>query len=731
MKKLVLFSASIAALIAFSSCSKESESPASFNPGEKVTITFSTGKSIETKSAIAEEGATQATYEWTNEDAYNFKLYLVDGGNLTEVTEKTVTKTSGTELSVTATVNAAASYTFRAIIAGDFKAAGQAKVKSSQSPSATDYDPSADVLVSADLVVTDVNATNTLQFARKAVVNKMILAGLEDGEKINRIEITSDVNLTGYYDGSAMVGDGKKIILNYPDIVVPASGEVPVYFTSIPNSGHTLSVEVTTNKNTYTKSFGAGGINFVQGKMSRFSVALPTGTPVSSVWNRVNNTTSLEEGDFIVIASSGADYAISTEERSNNRGSVAVTSTDSGATITIGDDVEIFTLEGSDDEWYFKTSSNQYLYAASSSNNYLKVAANKSTATNNGHGIWTIDANASGIASVTANCTDSYRNVMMFNSGNNPKIFSCYASAGSYTTLSVYKGSFSSTKYPTTWNLASIRVAQLPNKTEYNAGETLAVSGLVVIGVYEDASDANNTKEEVISNGSLTLTPSTSTPLVVSNTSVSVSYGGQNTSFDIVVTKATPSLSVSPASPVEVQKGKTQTLVVTGTDGDLSFTSDDPSIASVNDEGVVTGVSKGSATITINSAATANYFAGSTTVVINVTDDHTVTFIAGTDTGSTSVTKDGITISMSTMSRDDNYRVYANTSMTVSAASGKIAKIVLTCTASGTSSYGPGQLSGTGYSYSGTIGTWTGSSDSVSLEAAAQCRITQIVVTYE
>ena len=118
MKKLVLFSASIAALIAFSSCSKESESPASFNPGEKVTITFSTGKSIETKSAIAEEGATQATYEWTNEDAYNFKLYLVDGGNLTEVTEKTVTITSGTELSVTATVNAAASYTFRAIIAG-------------------------------------------------------------------------------------------------------------------------------------------------------------------------------------------------------------------------------------------------------------------------------------------------------------------------------------------------------------------------------------------------------------------------------------------------------------------------------------------------------------------------------------------------------------------------------------------------------------------------------------
>ena len=88
-----------------------------------------------------------------------------------------------------------------------------------------------------------------------------------------------------------------------------------------------------------------------------------------------------------------------------------------------------------------------------------------------------------------------------------------------------------------------------------------------------------------------------------------------------------------------------------------------------------------------------------------------VTFTAGTDTGDTSVTKDGITVSMSTMSRTDNYRCYANTAMTITSTVGDITNVVLTCTASGTSNYGPGKFSVTNnysgtYSYSGTVGTF-------------------------
>ena len=113
----------------------------------------------------------------------------------------------------------------------------------------------------------------------------------------------------------------------------------------------------------------------------------------------------------------------------------------------------------------------------------------------------------------------------------------------------------------------------------------------------------------------------------------------------------------------------------------------------------------------------------------------TVTFTAGTDTGETSVTKSGITVSMSTMSRTDNYRCYASSAMTITSTVGNITNVVLTCTASGNTNYGPGKFSVTNgysgtYSYSGTVGTWIGSAEEVSLDASSQVRMTEIQVTY-
>ncbi|MBR5082619.1 MAG: InlB B-repeat-containing protein, partial [Bacteroidales bacterium] len=112
----------------------------------------------------------------------------------------------------------------------------------------------------------------------------------------------------------------------------------------------------------------------------------------------------------------------------------------------------------------------------------------------------------------------------------------------------------------------------------------------------------------------------------------------------------------------------------------------------------------------------------------------TVTFTAGTDTGETSVTKDGVTVSMSTMSRTDNYRCYANTAMTIASTAGNITNVELTCTGNGDSNYGPGKFSLTegytgSYSYSGNIGTWIGSAADISLSASSQVRMTEIVVT--
>ena len=114
-----------------------------------------------------------------------------------------------------------------------------------------------------------------------------------------------------------------------------------------------------------------------------------------------------------------------------------------------------------------------------------------------------------------------------------------------------------------------------------------------------------------------------------------------------------------------------------------------------------------------------------------------VTFNVGTDQGSRTsqgsdaMTKGVITISSTSaaLGRSDEYRLYSGSTTTISSSSGNITSIVLNSTASGTSDYGPGKLSGTGYSYSGTVGTWTGNAASVTLTASAQFRATSIVVT--
>ena len=115
-----------------------------------------------------------------------------------------------------------------------------------------------------------------------------------------------------------------------------------------------------------------------------------------------------------------------------------------------------------------------------------------------------------------------------------------------------------------------------------------------------------------------------------------------------------------------------------------------------------------------------------------------VVFVAGTDVSETkTITKDGITITLSngTLSRTDNYRPYANSTTTVSSSVGNISKVVFTCTAEGSSAYGPAgfdrnNVSPGSYSYSGYDGKWTGDAASFSIKATSQVRVTKIVVTY-
>jgi hypothetical protein len=165
----------------------------------------------------------------------------------------------------------------------------------------------------------------------------------------------------------------------------------------------------------------------------------------------------------------------------------------------------------------------------------------------------------------------------------------------------------------------------------------------------------------------------------------------------------------------------------------MTCTSANTSIATVTDAGVITGVAKGSTTITINTAATVNYFAGSTTVEVTVTEDETVT-ITTSNLTTLSGTVGGVTVTISNgLVNGTQRRVYKSQTMEITAPSGKaISKIVITCTAEGANQYGPGCfVVDTGsYTYASYDGTWTGNASSVTFTASTnQVRITNMIVT--
>ncbi|MBR4070838.1 MAG: hypothetical protein IKK16_06545, partial [Bacteroidaceae bacterium] len=138
-------------------------------------------------------------------------------------------------------------------------------------------------------------------------------------------------------------------------------------------------------------------------------------------WNLVIDDSTLAVGDKVVIAAADSDYALSTNQKTSNRG--AVEAAKNGNLLNINADVQQLTLEADtvDNTWAFNTGDG-YLYAASSSGNQLKTQK-----TNNENGIWTITIDSS-VASIVAT-ESSNRNVMQYNPNNGSPLFACYASA--------------------------------------------------------------------------------------------------------------------------------------------------------------------------------------------------------------------------------------------------------------------------------------------------------------
>ena len=192
-----------------------------------------------------------------------------------------------------------------------------------------------------------------------------------------------------------------------------------------------------------TVTIGGSAVSFVPGKIKTinytYNYVSAISEPTQAGWYRVEDASWLAAGDRVFIVNAAGDQAMSTEQKTNNRGAVSVTAAEVGVYKTIaspGASVQTFVLENGTASGSFafrreNGSAGNYIYAASSSANQLKSQDS-------------VDANASfianltdGVGALTAQGSNS-RKVLQYNYNNGTPIFSCYGSANQ-TGISIYK----------------------------------------------------------------------------------------------------------------------------------------------------------------------------------------------------------------------------------------------------------------------------------------------------
>ena len=143
----------------------------------------------------------------------------------------------------------------------------------------------------------------------------------------------------------------------------------------------------------------------------------------------VTDASTLASGDIIIIVGTDEEsnaYALGTNQKTNNRGAVAVTIESADGTITPNSDVQQITLE---EGWYFNVG-NGYLYASSSSSNQLKTETEVDDKDNAKATIVT-DNNSATIVFQGSNTRKNLR----FNYNNGDPLFACYANDATTGTL--------------------------------------------------------------------------------------------------------------------------------------------------------------------------------------------------------------------------------------------------------------------------------------------------------
>ena len=211
----------------------------------------------------------------------------------------------------------ATKYTFGAFYPYAYKSTTSSvslTVPQAQTPTATSYDPAADILVSAQPVVTEELPNKiSFQFSRMVALVNMTVTGITPGEKIEKITVISSAKPAGtvtFKVHEANTVENAVWYNNYEDITLDMGGRVAtgnddVWFVTVPTdlSGKDLTVKVSTDKNDYIKTVDLTGktLNFERANIARFTVKDLTVAEKPKTYKLLTDVAELNAGDQIVI----------------------------------------------------------------------------------------------------------------------------------------------------------------------------------------------------------------------------------------------------------------------------------------------------------------------------------------------------------------------------------------------------------------------------------------------
>ena len=186
--------------------------------------------------------------------------------------------------------------------------------------------------------------------------------------------------------------------------------------------------------------------------------------------------------------------------------------------------------------------------------------------------------------------------------------------------------------------LVGIEIGNAPTKTEYAEGESFSAEGMVVNAVYSDGSRKVITDYTYSPDGALSLSD---TAVVVSwngmTTQVNISVRSQNDSDD--TSDSVSGVTITPDNGTLTKAGETLQLTAivkpdNAANKNVTWTSSDTNVATVDENGLVTAVADGTVTITAVSEDGNITATASITVSIAAADDTSDDGNSGTSDGS-------------------------------------------------------------------------------------------------